>query len=79
MILAGIMLKLGGFGIVCSLSMFGHYFTNSHLWLISCLALVGGTIAAGNCLLQPDLKAAIAFSSVAHISIVIYGATSLNT
>nr|YP_010184810.1 NADH dehydrogenase subunit 4 [Nipponacmea fuscoviridis]QHE50294.1 NADH dehydrogenase subunit 4 [Nipponacmea fuscoviridis]QVH34247.1 NADH dehydrogenase subunit 4 [Nipponacmea fuscoviridis] len=79
MLLAGVMLKLGGFGLVCSLTMFGHYFTNTHLWLVSSLALVGGAIAAGNCLLQPDLKAAIAYSSVAHMSIVIYGAASLNT
>nr|USS60643.1 NADH dehydrogenase subunit 4 [Nipponacmea nigrans] len=78
MLLAGIMLKLGGFGMVCSLNMFSHYF-NNELWLISSISLIGGALAAGHCLLQVDLKSAIAYSSVAHMSVVIYGASSLNS
>nr|USS60637.1 NADH dehydrogenase subunit 4 [Nipponacmea sp. JM-2022] len=78
MILAGVMLKLGGFGVVCSLDMFSHYMSGE-LWVVSSFALVGGMLAAGYCLLQVDLKAAIAYSSVAHMSLVIYGAMSLNS
>nr|YP_492561.1 NADH dehydrogenase subunit 4 [Lottia digitalis]ABC00933.1 NADH dehydrogenase subunit 4 [Lottia digitalis] len=78
MILAGVMLKLGGFGMECSLSMFGHYFSGE-LWAVSSFAILGGLMSMVHCLLQVDLKAAIAYSSVAHMSLVIYGAASMNS
>nr|YP_010266100.1 NADH dehydrogenase subunit 4 [Scurria scurra]UHY95074.1 NADH dehydrogenase subunit 4 [Scurria scurra] len=77
MILAGVMLKLGGFGLICSLIMFSHLFPQL-LWVVAAFALWGGMMAMLHCILQVDLKSAIAYSSVAHMSLVIYGAVSMN-
>nr|YP_010447213.1 NADH dehydrogenase subunit 4 [Lottia goshimai]UTM92221.1 NADH dehydrogenase subunit 4 [Lottia peitaihoensis] len=78
MILAGIMLKLGGFGMVCSLSLFSEFFS-WELWAISCMGVLGGALCSAYCVLQVDLKSAIAYSSVAHMSLVVYGACSMNS
>nr|YP_010708695.1 NADH dehydrogenase subunit 4 [Patelloida saccharinoides]WCR50861.1 NADH dehydrogenase subunit 4 [Patelloida saccharinoides] len=78
MILAGVMLKMGGFGLLSSLQFFSSSLaTKNHLPLIS-IALWGGLLAAIACLRQADLKAAIAYSSVSHMSFVIAGALSLS-
>nr|YP_009169966.1 NADH dehydrogenase subunit 4 [Polypedilum vanderplanki]ALD88423.1 NADH dehydrogenase subunit 4 [Polypedilum vanderplanki] len=72
MILAGVLLKLGGYGlirvfsIILSLSMKLNIF-----WMI--LSLVGGLLVSLICLRQIDLKALVAYSSVAHMSLVIGG------
>nr|YP_010728484.1 NADH dehydrogenase subunit 4 [Stictochironomus rosenschoeldi]WEF49725.1 NADH dehydrogenase subunit 4 [Stictochironomus rosenschoeldi] len=72
MILAGILLKLGGYGmirvfpIILGLSLKMNIF-----WLI--LSLVGGSLVSLMCLRQIDLKSLVAYSSVAHMSLVIGG------
>nr|WEF49634.1 NADH dehydrogenase subunit 4 [Polypedilum sp.] len=72
MILAGILLKLGGYGlirvfsVVLNLSMKLNIF-----WMV--LSLVGGFLVSLICLRQIDLKALVAYSSVAHMSLVIGG------
>lgn len=72
MILAGILLKLGGYGL---LRVF-PFLTNSGLefnyWWVS-VSLVGGVLVSLVCLRQTDLKALIAYSSVAHMGIVLGG------
>ncbi|YP_245505.1 NADH dehydrogenase subunit 4 (mitochondrion) [Haematobia irritans irritans] len=72
MILAGIMLKLGGYGLLRVfpfLQLLGLKF--NYIWIS--ISLVGGVLVSLTCLCQTDLKALIAYSSVAHMGIVLAG------
>nr|QNE85509.1 NADH dehydrogenase subunit 4 [Empis trigramma] len=72
MILAGIMLKLGGYGLLrvfSFLQLLGLKF--NYIWIS--ISLVGGVLVSLICLRQLDLKALIAYSSVAHMGIVLSG------
>nr|YP_009536302.1 NADH dehydrogenase subunit 4 [Sarcophaga antilope]AYN50356.1 NADH dehydrogenase subunit 4 [Sarcophaga antilope] len=72
MILAGIMLKLGGYGllrVLPFLQLMGLKF--NYIWVS--VSLVGGVLVSLICLRQTDLKALIAYSSVAHMGIVLAG------
>nr|AMH85183.1 NADH dehydrogenase subunit 4 [Musca domestica] len=72
MILAGIMLKLGGYGLLRVfpfLQLLGLKF--NFIWIS--ISLVGGVLVSLTCLCQTDLKALIAYSSVAHMGIVLAG------
>nr|YP_973136.1 NADH dehydrogenase subunit 4 [Trichophthalma punctata]ABH03675.1 NADH dehydrogenase subunit 4 [Trichophthalma punctata] len=72
MILAGILLKLGGYGLLRIFWFFeklGLRF--SYIWIS--ISLVGGVLVSLICLRQTDLKALIAYSSVAHMGIVLSG------
>nr|AQP27213.1 NADH dehydrogenase subunit 4 [Odontotermes sp. BDIT087] len=77
MILAGVLLSLGGYGLVRVfpfLYKFGFAF--SFVWIS--LSLVGGVFVSLFCLRQTDLKSLIAYSSVAHMGMVIGGIMTLN-
>ncbi len=69
MILAGILLKLGGFGLI--------FFSPILLIIISFIKfiqifrLLGGLLSSFICLSQKDIKVLIAYSSVCHMAIVI--------
>nr|UEP16614.1 NADH dehydrogenase subunit 4 [Botanophila rubrifrons] len=72
MILAGIMLKLGGYGllrIMPVLQMIGMKY--NFIWVS--ISLMGGILISLICLYQTDLKSLIAYSSVAHMGIVLSG------
>nr|YP_009992940.1 NADH dehydrogenase subunit 4 [Felderimyia fuscipennis]QNO34150.1 NADH dehydrogenase subunit 4 [Felderimyia fuscipennis] len=77
MILAGIMLKLGGYGLlrVFSFLQFSGLKFN-YMWVS--ISLVGGVLISLVCLRQTDLKALIAYSSVAHMGIVLGGMMTLS-
>lgn len=71
-ILAGVLLKLGGYGLVRVLPLFGE--ANKNLsWLWVRVSLVGGVVVRLMCLRQVDIKALIAYSSVAHMGLVLCG------
>nr|WGM81287.1 NADH dehydrogenase subunit 4 [Gibbosula laosensis] len=75
MILAGILLKLGGYGLIRffgAMSLCGCFVVS----VIFCLALVGGVIASMVCFAQIDVKALVAYSSVGHMSLVLGGVYS---
>nr|UDF83738.1 NADH dehydrogenase subunit 4 [Mythicomyia sp.] len=76
MILAGILLKLGGYGLlrVYSLLMFLGWSFN-FIWVG--ISLIGGFLVSLVCLRQTDLKALVAYSSVAHMGIVLGGLMTL--
>nr|YP_010884241.1 NADH dehydrogenase subunit 4 [Oxytauchira ruficornis]WIW75275.1 NADH dehydrogenase subunit 4 [Oxytauchira ruficornis] len=77
MILAGVLLKLGGYGIfrvMKVISFLGLKF--NYFWLS--LGLSGGVIVSFICFRQVDLKSLIAYSSVAHMSMVIGGLMTMN-
>nr|ASA39563.1 NADH dehydrogenase subunit 4 [Typhlatya galapagensis] len=72
MILAGVLLKLGGYGIIRVAPIFlgvGCVFS----WIWVSLGVVGGVIVGVMCLRQVDMKALIAYSSVAHMGLVMCG------
>nr|AWB99390.1 NADH dehydrogenase subunit 4 [Anopheles aff. lutzii B PGF-2018]AWB99403.1 NADH dehydrogenase subunit 4 [Anopheles aff. lutzii B PGF-2018] len=72
MILAGILLKLGGYGLLRMFSLLQVSGVKYNYWWIS-VSLVGGVLISLICLRQTDLKALIAYSSVAHMGIVLSG------
>nr|WEG23132.1 NADH dehydrogenase subunit 4 [Siphona sp. 1 HNL-2023a] len=72
MILAGIMLKLGGYGLLRLFSfiqVLGLKF--NFIWMS--ISLIGGVVVSLICLRQSDMKSLIAYSSVAHMGIVLSG------
>nr|YP_010127204.1 NADH dehydrogenase subunit 4 [Brevicoryne brassicae]QPO84588.1 NADH dehydrogenase subunit 4 [Brevicoryne brassicae] len=77
MILAGIMLKLGGFGVYHFLMLVFKINLKVNYLLIS-LCLMGMFILSLVCFFQSDLKILIAYSSVVHMGLVIIGFLTLN-
>jgi NADH-quinone oxidoreductase subunit M len=78
-ILAGILLKMGGYGFLrFSLPMFpeaSQYFAPM-VWTLSVIAIVYTSLVA---LVQEDMKKLIAYSSVAHMGFVTMGLFAMNT
>jgi len=72
MVLAGILLKLGGYGIFRVISLFYIEVIFIGKVLLT-LSLWGGILLSLLCLRQFDLKSLIAYSSVVHIGIVVGG------
>nr|AML26494.1 NADH dehydrogenase subunit 4 [Staphylinidae sp. BMNH 1274661] len=72
MILAGVMLKLGGYGLMRLLNIF-ILINNSVNYIIVSISLVGGVIVSLICIRQSDIKSLIAYSSVAHMGMVLAG------
>jgi len=74
--LAGILLKLGGYGL---LRIFPYIIKLgikfNYIWVI--VRIIGGIFIRLICLRQLDLKSLIAYSSVAHIGIVLSGLITL--
>lgn len=71
-ILAGILFKLGGYGLIRVLPLFGEVNKNLR-WMWLRIKLVGGVMVSLMYLRQVDPKALIAFSSVAHIGLMLSG------
>nr|QOL00655.1 NADH dehydrogenase subunit 4 [Leuconemacris litangensis] len=77
MILAGVLLKLGGYGIFRVMKVISYLgLSFNYFWLS--LSLFGGVIVSFICFRQVDLKSLIAYSSVAHMSMVIGGLMTMN-
>lgn len=77
MVLAGVLLKLGGYGLLRTVPLFLGVSSQVSRWLI-CVGLFGAACASLICIRQTDLKSLIAYSSVAHIGLVIVGVFLLN-
>lgn len=73
MVLAGVLLKLGTYGLLTFLPTIR---LNNWLLLVFALSLLGSIIGAIICLRQGDMKALIAYSSVVHIGFVTIGLVS---
>jgi len=72
-ILAGVLLKLGGFGIIKIHQFLRLTEPRTLKDLLFCFALFGGVITSLICFRQVDLKSLIAYSSVGHIRLVLAG------
>nr|YP_010693428.1 NADH dehydrogenase subunit 4 [Gonopsimorpha nigrosignata]WCB99310.1 NADH dehydrogenase subunit 4 [Gonopsimorpha nigrosignata] len=77
MILAAILLKLGGYGLFRMYMFIGYYSLKfNYIWII--LSLWGSLMISFICLFQVDIKSIIAYSSVTHMSLVICGIMSFS-
>lgn len=77
-ILAGVLLKLGGYGFIrFSLPMFPDA-SAQFAWLVFALSMVAVVYTSLVALVQADMKKLIAYSSVAHMAIVTVGLFAFN-
>lgn len=74
-ILAGVLLKLGGYGIIRLL-----FFININYFIktVIIFSLIGGSFLSIVCLINSDVKVLIAYSSVVHIAFIIINLFSKN-
>lgn len=76
-ILAGVILKLGGYGLFRIIKLFIKIRLKINIFIII-ISLIGGVIVSLICIRQNDIKSLIAYSSVAHIGIVLRGIITIN-
>jgi NADH-quinone oxidoreductase subunit M len=77
-ILAGVLLKMGGYGFIrFSLPMFPEA-SAQFAWLIFALSMIAVVVTSLIALVQHDMKKLIAYSSVAHMAIVTIGLFAFN-
>nr|YP_009692134.1 NADH dehydrogenase subunit 4 [Tricentrus brunneus]ATG83183.1 NADH dehydrogenase subunit 4 [Tricentrus sp. EMHAU-15062504]QEG98468.1 NADH dehydrogenase subunit 4 [Tricentrus brunneus] len=77
MILAGLMLKIGGYGLIRFIYLNELFFFNySYIWFS--LGLLGSLLVSLICLIQVDLKCLIAYSSVSHMSLCMLGILTMS-
>nr|AML26576.1 NADH dehydrogenase subunit 4 [Staphylinidae sp. BMNH 1274705] len=77
MILAGIMLKLGGYGmlrLMVNFQLIGLKFN----YIFVVISLLGGVYVSLICIRQTDMKCLVAYSSVAHMGLVLAGIMTYN-
>lgn len=74
-ILAGVLLKLGGYGLIRIYFLLRE---NLIIILIISISLIGSGLLGIICLIQRDIKVVIAYSSVVHIALIIVGVLIIN-
>nr|ARH53903.1 NADH dehydrogenase subunit 4 [Lampyris noctiluca]QEL51290.1 NADH dehydrogenase subunit 4 [Lampyris noctiluca] len=77
MILAGVMLKLGGYGLIRFMKIYIGIGLKLNFSILT-FSLFGGFIISLICLRQEDMKSLIAYSSVAHMGLALAGFMSMN-
>src|SRR5205085_2502600 len=78
-ILAGVLLKMGTYGLVrFAFPLFPTAATFFAPW-IGLLAVIGIIYGALVAMVQPDMKKLVAYSSVSHLGFVVLGITAMNT
>nr|AIA77342.1 NADH dehydrogenase subunit 4 [Argiope amoena] len=77
MILAAVLLKLGGYGLIRFSPLLYAKIIPLNFW-ISSISLIGAIMTSMNCIRQKDLKSLIAYSSVAHMGMVLASIMTLN-
>nr|VFU78692.1 NADH dehydrogenase subunit 4 [Proasellus aragonensis] len=78
MILASVLLKLGGYGMIRILPKLSSGVASAS-WALMSWGVVGGAIISITCLRQMDVKVLIALSSVAHMAVVFGGILSMTS
>nr|UGK73355.1 NADH dehydrogenase subunit 4 [Mesargus serrata] len=72
MILAGILLKMGGYGLIRIFNMFDFLFYYYSYFIYS-FSLWGSLLVSLICLMQSDFKSMVAYSSIVHMGLFILG------
>lgn len=76
-ILAGVLLKIGGYGLFRVYPIIKFLMLNySYIWIL--ISLIGGLLVSLICLRQLDIKSLVAYSSVSHIGVCICGLISFS-
>nr|UXG56633.1 NADH dehydrogenase subunit 4 [Cerceris albofasciata] len=73
MILAALLLKLGGYGMLMFMNMIYDYFSNFIKMNLIMISLAGSLILSLVCLCQIDLKILVAYSSIVHMNMMLCG------
>lgn len=73
MVLAGVLLKFGGYGIMMVLVCFFEYVSFLLVELLVVFVVVGGFFCRLMCLRQVDIKSLIAYSSIGHMALCVGG------
>nr|YP_010043372.1 NADH dehydrogenase subunit 4 [Perna canaliculus]AUN88101.1 NADH dehydrogenase subunit 4 [Perna canaliculus]QPD06654.1 NADH dehydrogenase subunit 4 [Perna canaliculus]QPD06667.1 NADH dehydrogenase subunit 4 [Perna canaliculus]UJM44254.1 NADH dehydrogenase subunit 4 [Perna canaliculus] len=76
MVLAGVVLKLGGYGLLRLMMVMSVNLGLKSLNMMLSIGMVGGVYASLVCCRQTDLKCLVAYSSVGHMSLVMLGCLS---
>lgn len=78
-LLAGVMLKLGTYGLIrFNLSLFPQASVDA-VWIMGILAVIGIVYGAIVAIVQPDLKRLVAYSSVSHLGFIVLGTFALTS
>ena len=78
-VLAGVMLKMGGYGFIrWVIPMFPEAVENLG-WVFLILGVIGIIYGACVAMVQPDIKKLVAYSSISHMGYIIIGLFTLNT
>nr|QZZ18308.1 NADH dehydrogenase subunit 4 [Eurhadina jarrayi] len=77
MILAGLLLKIGGYGLIRFMTLCEvTFFCYGYIWFS--LSIIGCVLVSFVCLTQGDVKCLIAYSSVAHMSMCLIGLLTMS-
>jgi len=74
--LAGVLIKMGGYGMIRLLGMFPEV-SDKYAWILAMMGIIGVLYGAAATLRQTDLKRLIAYSSVSHMGYVLLGIFAL--
>jgi NADH-quinone oxidoreductase subunit M len=78
-LLAGVLLKLGTYGLIrFNLGLFPEASVDA-VWVMGGLAVVGIVYGAVVAIVQPDLKKLVAYSSVSHLGFIVLGTFALTS
>nr|YP_010963622.1 NADH dehydrogenase subunit 4 [Pantaleon erectonodatus]WKZ08105.1 NADH dehydrogenase subunit 4 [Pantaleon erectonodatus] len=77
MILAGLMLKIGGYGLIRFMYL-NEFFFYSYSYVWFSFGILGSLMVSLICLIQVDLKCLIAYSSISHMSLCMMGILTMS-
>lgn len=76
-ILAGVLLKLGRYGILRMIQLF-FFNIKDYSYIIITLGIVGGVFISLVCLIQVDMKILVAYSSIVHMRLLVRGIITIS-